>query len=113
MVLTLENNCDTISIIKLKGEILMQAKEIAEKAGVNVWKVYYVAERLNLGRLPTVEEVQKYSAKVGRPKKGERRSLYLTRGTIDEVMLQLKHLRNQYGGNASIKYIIEKESQYE
>lgn len=91
----------------------MDAKKIAEEANVNLWKVYYVAERLNLGRLPTVEEVKQYSAKLGRPKKGERRNIYLMRGTIDEVMAQLKHLKKHYGGNATIKYIIEQESKYD
>ena len=39
----------------------MTVKEIAEKSGVKVWKVYAVAKEL--GRLPTIEEVK------NRPKK--------------------------------------------
>lgn len=90
----------------------MTAKEIAQKAGVNVWKVYYIGEKLNLGRLPTVEEVKEYRGKVGRPKKGENRLVYLTRGKIDDVLLELEYLKRHYGGNATIKYVIEKESEY-
>lgn len=90
----------------------MTAKEIAEKAGVNVWKVYYIGEKLNLGRLPTVEEVKQYRGKVGRPRKRENRLVYLTSGKIDDVMLELKCLKKHYGGNATIKYVIEKEREY-
>ncbi len=43
----------------------MTAKEIAEKANVKLWKVYYIARKLE--RLPTVEEVKNYKGKVGRP----------------------------------------------
>lgn len=90
----------------------MNAKEIAEKAGVNVWKVYYIGEKLNLGRLPTVEEVKQYRGKVGRPKKHNNKLFYLTSGKIDDVMLELKCLKDHYGGNATIKYVIEKESEH-
>ena len=38
--------------------------------GVKVWKVYYVGSKLNLDRLPTVEEVLNYRGQVGRPFKG-------------------------------------------
>ena len=91
----------------------MTVKEIAEKANVGTWKVYYIREKLNLTRLPTVEEVKAYSGKVGRPRKGENRSVYLMSGTINDVLRKLELLKECYGGNATIKYIIDKESEYE
>ena len=51
-------------------ELTLKAHEIAEKCGVKVWKVYYVGSKLNLDRLPTVEEVINYRGQVGRPFKG-------------------------------------------
>lgn len=49
--------------------LYMNVKQIAEKAGVNVQRVYYIKNRL--GHLPTVEEVKNYKAnrKSGRPPK--------------------------------------------
>lgn len=49
--------------------LYMNVKQIAEKAGVKVARVYYIKDRL--GRLPTVEEVKNYRAKAGRPPKYE------------------------------------------
>lgn len=45
----------------------MNANDIAKNANVKVWKVYYVRQKLNLNRLPTVEEVIAYKGQVGRP----------------------------------------------
>lgn len=45
----------------------MTAKELAEKSGVKLWKVYYIAARL--GRFPSVAEIVNYKARVGRPPK--------------------------------------------
>ena len=47
--------------------LYMNVKQIAEKAGVNVQRVYYIKNRL--GHLPTVAEVKNYKAnkKSGRP----------------------------------------------
>ena len=50
----------------------MTAREIAEKSGVRLWKVYYIAEKLGKtnGDLPSVEEVKNYAPnKRGRPNK--------------------------------------------
>lgn len=51
----------------------MTAKEIAEKSGVKLQRVYYVAKKINKpnNELPTVEEVINYKSqrKVGRPPK--------------------------------------------
>lgn len=91
----------------------MTVKEISQKTNVPEWKIYYIREKLNLDRNPTVEEVEQYRGKVGRPKKGERRSVYLMRGTINDVLLQLELLKKHYGGGATVKYIIEKECEYE
>ena len=46
---------------------MMTAKELAEQSGVPLWKVYYVAYKLD--RLPSVEELLSYKAKRGRPLK--------------------------------------------
>jgi hypothetical protein len=43
----------------------MTAKELAEKSGVPLWKVYYVADKL--GRLPSVDELVNWKQKRGRP----------------------------------------------
>lgn len=46
----------------------MNVKQIAEKSGVNVCRVYYIKNRI--GHLPTVDEVKNYKApKRGRPNK--------------------------------------------
>lgn len=45
----------------------LTAKQIAEKSGKKIWKVYYLANKL--GRLPTVEELLAYKGKIGRPAK--------------------------------------------
>lgn len=46
--------------------LYMNVKQIAEKAGVKVARVYYIKDRL--GHLPTVEEVRNYKAEQrGRP----------------------------------------------
>ena len=50
----------------------MTAKEIAEKSGVRLWKVYYIANKLgkSSGELPSVDEIKAYSPnKRGRPNK--------------------------------------------
>lgn len=47
----------------------MSVKQIAEKAGVNPKRVYYIKDRI--GHLPSVKEVKEYSAKQGRPPKYE------------------------------------------
>jgi DNA-directed RNA polymerase specialized sigma subunit len=49
-----------------KGEE-MNVQEIAEKANVTERRVYQLAKQL--GRLPTVEEVESRKGKRGRPKK--------------------------------------------
>lgn len=51
-------------------QIISKAKEIADLSGVKLWKVYYVGAKLNLDRLPTVEEIKNYKGQVGRPFKG-------------------------------------------
>ena len=43
----------------------LTAKQLSEITGKKLWKVYYVARKLN--RLPTVEELLTYKGKVGRP----------------------------------------------
>lgn len=43
----------------------MTAKEVAEKSGLPLWKVYYVANKL--GRLPSVDEIVNWKPKRGRP----------------------------------------------
>lgn len=43
----------------------MTPKELAEKSGEKLWKVYYVANKLN--RLPTIEELANWKQKRGRP----------------------------------------------
>lgn len=45
----------------------LTAKQVSEETKVKLWKVYYIARKLN--RLPTAEEVKKYKGKVGRPLK--------------------------------------------
>ena len=45
----------------------MNVQEIAEKANVTERRVYQIAKQL--GRLPTVEEVESRKGKRGRPKK--------------------------------------------
>ena len=47
----------------------MTPKEIAEKANVSEARVYQIAKQL--GRLPTVEEIEARKGKRGRPKKYE------------------------------------------
>lgn len=49
--------------------LYMNVKQIAEKAGVNVQRVYYIKNKL--GHLPTVAEVKSYKANrtSGRPPK--------------------------------------------
>ena len=48
--------------------LYMNVKQIAEKAGVNIRRVYYIKNRL--GHLPTVAEVKNYKPKkAGRPPK--------------------------------------------
>lgn len=49
--------------------LYMNVKQIAEKAGVNPQRVYYIKNKL--GHLPTVAEVKNYKAerKSGRPPK--------------------------------------------
>lgn len=43
----------------------MTPKELAEKSGEKLWKVYYVANKL--GRLPSVDELVNWKLKRGRP----------------------------------------------
>ena len=45
----------------------LNVKQIAEKAGVTIKRVYYIKDRL--GHLPTVSEVKTYQPKRGRPPK--------------------------------------------
>ena len=45
----------------------MTAKELAEKSGVKLWKVYYIADKL--GRLPSADELVNWKRKRGRPTK--------------------------------------------
>lgn len=47
----------------------MNVQEIAEKANVTERRVYQLAKQL--GRLPTVEEIESRKGKRGRPKKYE------------------------------------------
>lgn len=49
--------------------LYMNVKQIAEKAGVSIKRVYYIKDRL--GHLPTVDEVKNYKPerKPGRPTK--------------------------------------------
>ena len=47
----------------------MTPKEIAEKANVSEARVYQIAKQL--GRLPTVAEIEERKGKRGRPKKYE------------------------------------------
>lgn len=46
----------------------MTAKEVAEKNGIKLWKVYALARKL--GRLPSKEEIEESkNKKLGRPQK--------------------------------------------
>lgn len=54
----------------------MTVQEIAEKANVSVRRVYHIAKEL--GRLPTVAEVEARKGKRGRPQK------YFWEGESDE-----------------------------
>ena len=47
----------------------MTVQEIAEKANVSKGRVYQIAKQI--GRLPTIEEVEERKGKMGRPKKYE------------------------------------------
>lgn len=47
----------------------MTVQEIAEKANVSTARVYQIAKQI--GRLPTLEEVEARKGKMGRPKKYE------------------------------------------
>ena len=91
----------------------MTAKEIAEKSGVKLWKIYYVAEKL--GRLPTIEEAKTYKGKKGRPPKhfkeqGMEKVLQIKLvGTIEQVCQEIKMLIYYYGGNAKLSEVIRKE----
>lgn len=40
--------------------LYMNVKQIAEKAGVNVRRVYYIKDKI--GHLPTVQEVKEYKS---------------------------------------------------
>ena len=47
----------------------MKVKELAEKTNLSQSRIYQIAKKL--GRLPTIEEVEKQKEKRGRPKKYE------------------------------------------
>lgn len=57
------------SIAKAKKEVKMKVKELAEKTNLSQSRIYQIAKKL--GRLPTIEEVEKQKEKRGRPKKYE------------------------------------------
>jgi hypothetical protein len=53
-----------------KRRLIMRIKDIAKEVGVPLWKVYYIINKLNLDRIPTVKEVKDYienPPKKGRP----------------------------------------------
>ena len=54
---------------KQEREVKMTVQELAEKANVTERRVYQLAKQL--GRLPTVEEIESRKGKRGRPKKYE------------------------------------------
>jgi predicted transcriptional regulator len=54
---------------KQEKEVKMTVQELAEKTNVTEARVYQIAKQL--GRLPTVEEIESRKGKRGRPKKYE------------------------------------------
>ena len=65
-ILTSKKMCDRMVLPNIK-EDKMTVKEIAEMAKVTERRVYQLAKQL--GRLPTVEEIEDRKGKRGRPKK--------------------------------------------
>jgi predicted transcriptional regulator len=54
---------------KQEKEVKMTVQELAEKTNVTEARVYQIAKQL--GRLPTIDEIESRKGKRGRPKKYE------------------------------------------
>jgi CTP-dependent riboflavin kinase len=66
-VLTRQKLCDIMVLPKQEREVKMTVQELAEKANVTERRVYQLAKQL--GRLPTIDEIESRKGKRGRPKK--------------------------------------------
>lgn len=65
--MTIQKWCVIMVVPKQEKEVKMTVQELAKETNVTEARVYQIAKQL--GRLPTVEEIESRKGKRGRPKK--------------------------------------------